>query len=274
MNRFSINVNDISIIIPVKDNQSGINILLESFFFTQVKDSYPKEFIIVDNNSKRPIFVKKKYLNKGVNIFIEKCIKKGPAAARNIGGRKACGDWLLFIDSDCVFTESTIRGYLKLEYEGIAYAGKVLPYRQNIISNFYNSLNLLNPPISINDLNQAEYIVTANCLINKLIFLEVNGFDESFEIAGGEDVDLGIRLLEKGKIYYAKNSQVFHDYKNNLFSFYSRFYRYGIGLSMLEKKYNIVVDWMVMLPKNKGFVNYMLLILLKLAIKRGKGKYY
>jgi hypothetical protein len=69
MNRFSINVNDISIIIPVKDNQRGINILLESFFFTQVKDSYPKEFIIVDNNSKRPIFVKKKYLNKGEYFY-------------------------------------------------------------------------------------------------------------------------------------------------------------------------------------------------------------
>ena len=50
--------NDISIIIPVRNNQKGINKFLDSFFKTHNNKMYPKEIIIVDNNSKKNIIIK------------------------------------------------------------------------------------------------------------------------------------------------------------------------------------------------------------------------
>ena len=37
--------------------------------------------------------------------------KKGPAANRNQGAKKALGEWLIFIDDDCEPTSSLLHGY-------------------------------------------------------------------------------------------------------------------------------------------------------------------
>ena len=54
----SIKTEEISIIIPVKNNQYGIDKLLESIFVSQKKEDYPKEIIIVDN---------RRLINKSLN---------------------------------------------------------------------------------------------------------------------------------------------------------------------------------------------------------------
>ncbi|OFY93234.1 MAG: hypothetical protein A3K10_13615 [Bacteroidetes bacterium RIFCSPLOWO2_12_FULL_31_6] len=270
MSQNKINIATISIIVPVKNNQTGINKLLDSFFKTQEKSVYPKELIIVDNNSNSSLLIAEKYLNRGINICVEKCSKIGPAAARNMGAKKALGDWLFFTDSDCVFTETTIEGYLFAKERAIAYAGKVVPLKQNIISDYYKSIKLLNPPLNEQQGNQSSYIITANCLIRKAAFENVNGFNEEFELASGEDVDLGIRLAKVGKLYFASQSIIKHDFENNLNDFYKRFYRYGMGLTQLEKIHNITISIDEIIPKNQTRISFFLTLLLKMAIKKGK----
>tara|TARA_R110002051_G_scaffold298997_1_gene366052 strand:+ start:246 stop:473 length:228 start_codon:yes stop_codon:yes gene_type:complete len=46
-----ITISEILIVIPVKDNQTGIDNYLTKFFETHPEIDYPKEIIIVDNNS-------------------------------------------------------------------------------------------------------------------------------------------------------------------------------------------------------------------------------
>ena len=56
------NTKDITIVIPVKNNQNGIDLFLSEFFKCHTIDSFPKEIIIVDNNSYPAIALKKKII--------------------------------------------------------------------------------------------------------------------------------------------------------------------------------------------------------------------
>ncbi len=275
MENNKIKLSEISIIIPVKDNQKGIENLLSSFFVTQQEANYPKEIIIVDNNSCPPIINPQKDKNNKVKIQLLKCAKKGPAAARNVGAKKAKGNWLLFIDSDCVFTETTLTGYLSVMFGGVAYAGNVLPLRNNNISNYYKKINLLNPLHQEGNKLAPSHVITANCLINKNIFEKINGFNEKFELAAGEDVDLGIRLTKEGNLYYANKSIIKHNFKNNLFDFYQRIYRYGKGLILLKHFHLINVAEIVnkKKPKSFGVTESLLFVIQQIVLKRGMRSY-
>ena len=67
----------------------------------------------------------------------------------------------------------------------------------------------------------------------------VNGFDETYPLAGGEDIDLGFRLSEIGKLSYASASCVMHDFGDGYLGFMKRFVRYGKGNGLLANRYGI-----------------------------------
>jgi len=120
-----IQASDISIVIPVRNNQKGIDLFLAEFFHTHNSHLYPQEIIIVDNNSQPEITIPQQYQVKPFPIRLLKCSKTGPAAARNVGIKHAKGDWILFTDSDCIPSGSFIQGYLQAMNGSIGYAGNV-----------------------------------------------------------------------------------------------------------------------------------------------------
>jgi hypothetical protein len=65
----SLNCADITIVIPVKNNQKGITLFLSEFLKTHSPAIYPKEIIVVDNASQPPIVVPKKLYGKGNKII-------------------------------------------------------------------------------------------------------------------------------------------------------------------------------------------------------------
>ena len=111
---------DITIVIPVKDNQNGIDFFLTEFFTTHSADSFPKEIIIVDNNSAPKIEIDKTDFPIPVRLLT--CSKIGPASARNFGVQHSKTNWILFTDSDCVPTDNLLTGYLKVQNGSVGYA--------------------------------------------------------------------------------------------------------------------------------------------------------
>ena len=197
-----IRLKEISIIIPVKDNQKGIDDFLSSFLKTHKKEDYPKEIIIVDNLSEIPIEIRAEFRSTGIEVKLINCNRKGPASARNRGVQISKGNWLLFLDSDCLMTKSTILGYLKADNQSVAYAGMVKSVGKDLISKYYESQEIL-MPLKIRDEKGnfiPQYLITANCLIWKEAFINIGGFNEKIELAGGEDVDLGLRLSQIGNL--------------------------------------------------------------------------
>lgn len=235
------NVNEISVIVPVKDNQQGINTLLETFFELFRTEAYPLEIIIIDNNSAPPISVKAAFLDRGCHVRLLTCGKPGPGAARNMGAKHAKGLFLLFIDSDCVPAASLMTGYvearMKDKYNSVAYAGFIDALGRDVLSNYYVSQHIHLPPTIINSDSSPKYLVTANALVCKKAFDGVGGFDETFVLAGGEDIDLALRLRQFGRLSFAPKSVVFHDFNDGMVGFVTRFFRYGQGIKMLKSKY-------------------------------------
>lgn len=231
-----IKTNEISIVIPVKDNQKGIDNYLDSFFATHTADNFPKEIIIVDNNSAVPTNISNRHLLHGLTVKLLSCKKPGPASARNYGAHHATGQWLLFNDSDCLPTTTLLTGYLQADNFSLAYAGNIKAFGQDRLSKYYESQEILIPLKTYNDKKEfvPQYLITANSLVWTATFFEVDGFNENIKIAGGEDVDFGLRLSQLGNLSYAFDSIALHNFDGGLKSFYNRFNRYGQGNRIVE----------------------------------------
>jgi glycosyltransferase involved in cell wall biosynthesis len=237
-----INPKNISIVIPVMNNQNGINRFLRSFFDTQNREYYPREIIIVDNNSEPNTKIGSQFLNKGIDIHLFHCKTRGPGNARNVGWKRAKGEWILFTDSDCLVTESLISGFLKSDNGSIGYAGNVKSIHKGPISTYYELQKILVP--LQNEFGEPEYLITANALVYRKALECINGFNPRIRIAAGEDVDMGIRLRAYGKLTYCPNAIVRHDFVENINDFKDRFTRYGKGNRIVGSIYGIN-----MLPK-------------------------
>ena len=275
-NEFSGNIqavkyDNVSIIIPVKDNQGGIDRFLHEFFLTHTEDYYPKEIIIIDNNSKNPVKVDDKYCNTGLILRVLDCKTKGPAAARNYGAKASKGDWLLFCDSDCIPTSTLIKGYVDFSKRAIAYTGNVKALENDWLSHFYDTENILLPHLKSNSRNELVplYIVTANALVWKQALIECGYFNETFNNAGGEDVELAIRLWKFGNICHVTDSLIIHDFDEGVLGFYKRFLRYGKGNMQLENVQNIDMCPKFRKPIKPSFSNYIAKVLQHLFMTYG-----
>lgn len=263
---------DITIIIPVKDNQKGIDFFLTEFFFTHSVDNYPKEIIIVDNNSSPKIELRR--IDFPIPVRLLNCSKIGPASARNLGVQHSQTDWILFTDSDCIPTSSLLTGYLKAQNGSIGYAGNIVAYGQDIISKYYEQQEILLPPKVYEYPNEIrpEYLITANCLIWKPAFDFVGGFNENFKIAGGEDIDLSFRLLNVGQLSFALDSIAKHNFNDGIRGFRERFIRYGLGNKIISILYNLDLKPKMFCPNRKTLINYLLAYMQYIWLKAGYKK--
>jgi len=252
-----IQASDISIVIPVRNNQKGIDLFLAEFFHTHNSHLYPQEIIIVDNNSQPEITIPQQYQVKPFPIRLLKCSKTSPAAARNVGIKHAKGDWILFTDSDCIPSQSFIQGYIPAMNGSIGYAGNVKAWGEDILSRYYESQEIIMPftVIAEEGIIRPEYLITANALVWKKALSKIGCFNERIKIAAGEDIDLGLRLLEIGELCYALNSVTYHNFEDGILGFCQRFIRYGQGNKMISNLYAIDLMPKMFSAKKNNFLN-------------------
>lgn len=262
-----IRTTEISIVIPVKDNQKGVNNFLDEFFKTHSPKLFPKEIIIVDNNSRPEIKLEERHLSFGLSILLLKCRRPGPAAARNFGVRNSTGEWILFNDSDCLPTNSLLKGYISSDNGSVAYAGNIKSVGTDRLSKYYDSQEIL-LPLKTSD-NVPQYLITANSLVWRKAFMEIGEFNEQIEIAGGEDIDLGLRLSQYGNLSYAFDSIALHDFNDGLIGFYKRFKRYGKGNRLVEEIWRTNMRPYLFAPNERTFYNWILALLQYLFLLGG-----
>ncbi|WP_414529168.1 glycosyltransferase family 2 protein [Nodularia chucula] len=121
----------------------------------------------------------------------------GPAAARNLGVKKALGDTIIFIDSDLVVLPNFLQ----------AHANALLQGREKLKSDRFftygaviNTCNFEHPtaePYKITDFS-AAFFATGNVAIPKHWLEKAGLFDNSFQLYGWEDLELGVRLKKLG----------------------------------------------------------------------------
>ena len=226
----------ISVVVPVKDNQRGIECFLQHFFDNVPSGDLPLEIIIVDDGSKGRLVIPDCNRNASTRIrLIRSPMNRNRAGARNLGVKLAHGDWILFVDSDCIPSANLIGGYLNAyDPRYAAYAGSTYSLATDPLSRFYDSERVFIPPPTPD--GKPLYLITANAMVCKEVLVQMNGFDETF--FSGEDLDLSFRILSRHRIDYALDSVVHHDMSDGFLGFVERFYRYGKGNRLLEDKYD------------------------------------
>jgi glycosyltransferase involved in cell wall biosynthesis len=257
--RISIDFSDISVILPVKNNQKGINLFLSEFLKTHTPAMYPREIIIVDNSSRPPIIIPQEFSNDELRIALLSCSTPGPASARNLGIQVACGKWILFTDSDCIPSFSFLEGYFATMNGSIGYAGKVKSWGKDRLSQYYESQEILAPSSVVEDGEiRPEYLITANALVWKQALEYIEGFNYSILLAAGEDIDLGFRLREIGTLAYADTACVYHNFDDGFLGFMKRFIRYGRGNKIISRLYDLDLTPKIFEAKKPLFLNRIL----------------
>jgi glycosyltransferase involved in cell wall biosynthesis len=126
--------------------------------------------------------------------------RRGPAANRNNGSRYATGDWLAFVDDDCVPDSSWLLEVQRATKDSDVVEGKTICPDQadGLLEEVVENLN-------------GDSLWSCNLAIRRDLFDELNGFDEDFLEPGGEDLEFGWRVKQRRlRVRFAARAVVQH----------------------------------------------------------------
>lgn len=133
-------------------------------------------------------------------IVVEEAGAPGPAAARNEGARRSTGDAIVFVDSDVVAHPDAFR-LIRHAFEadpGLAALFGCYDDRPEAPGTVARFRNLLHHHVHAGSPGAAQTFWAGLGAIRRGAFLDAGGFDERFEHASVEDIELGMRLHADG----------------------------------------------------------------------------
>lgn len=226
----------VSVIIPVRDRPRD----LEQCLISLAQIDYPAELfevIVVDDASKneaRTITEQYSFVT-----LLRNHRSVGASASRNRGARRATGDVLCFLDSDCQVAPRWLHEMMVIFEDPAATAGgglvssKLDRHFLDRYEKVQSSLHMGTRALDSRDADRFFYLPSCNLAMRRTDFLRLGGFNESMAV--GEDVDLCWRLLDKGGVIaYRPEAVVFHRHRNRLGAFCRRRYDYGTSEPLLQ----------------------------------------
>lgn len=219
-----------SLIAPTFSRPDEVYEFLESLTHQQYSDF---EVIIADGSPHDDVKpVVNPFMGKLNLIYIyEKYLPVSDA--RNRAAEVANGDWLMFLDSDCIIPEyylQRVDKFIELNkvelFGGPDKAHESFTPTQKAISYAMTSI------LTTGGIRGKEKHVGVfhprgfNMGIKKQAFLEVNGYATDFRC--GEDIELSMRLLEKGKkSALIPEAFVYHKRRTDFLKFFKQVFRFG-----------------------------------------------
>ncbi|MGD9619971.1 MAG: mycofactocin biosynthesis glycosyltransferase MftF [Mycolicibacterium sp.] len=216
---------DVTVVIPVRDNASGLNRLVRSLRGLRV--------VIVDDGSATPVLESQfEGLHCDLRV-VRHSRSKGPAAARNAGLRVCETELVAFLDSDVVprrgWLEALLGHFCDPAVALVAPRIVALNPSENAVARYEavrSSLDLGGREAPVVPYGQVSYVPSAAIICRRQALIDIGGFDES--LAAGEDVDLCWRLNEAGaRLRYEPIAMVAHDHRTEFRKWFVRKRFYG-----------------------------------------------
>ncbi|QIB74233.1 glycosyltransferase [Halogeometricum borinquense] len=232
-----------SVVVPTYERPSKLERMLESVC-DQTIEEY--EIIVVDDGSKSPQqHDVLEHFAERERIEVLQQENSGPAAARNRGWRRASGEFILFTDDDCVVPPEWIETLVEEFEEGIAaVGGSLVPLDELLETNsfarahrFRDQMSYDEPDEPVRGHDDLAVGGTANVAYRRDVLAEMDGFDESFPLAAGEDADLQRRVVEAGYDMKFVPIAVRHNDDYAWRSFVKRAIRSGEGTHHFHRKH-------------------------------------
>ncbi|KUH95679.1 mycofactocin biosynthesis glycosyltransferase MftF [Mycobacterium sp. IS-3022] len=226
---------DVTVVIPVRDNASGVRRLLTAVRGLRV--------IVVDDGSATPLERSDFIDLHGDVLVLRHDRSRGPAAARNTGLAACNTDFVAFLDSDVVPRRGWLEallGHFCDPAVGLV-APRIVGLREpdNVVARYEavrSSLDLGLREAPVMPYGTVSYVPSAAIICRRSMLGEVGGFDET--LRSGEDVDLCWRLIESGaRLRYEPIALVAHDHRTQLREWFSRRSFYGEAAAPLSVRH-------------------------------------
>lgn len=224
----------ISFVIPVYNVENYLKHCIESILSQQL-DSY--EIVMInDGSTDNSAAICEDYVKKYKGIKVKHIKNSGPSAARNIGIKEASGSYIIFIDSDDYYIETTIREFvniIKTKPKVDIVIGKVYIFYEGTEEIFPKTRYVnLSGVDGLDGLNALEYLIRTGQFIQSVYSYMVRKdlltnnkilFNENYK--SYEDLDFTLNVFLNAKnvysidsffLMYRKNRQGQITYKGNL----------------------------------------------------------
>ena len=229
-----------SIIVPVYNRPDEVDELLLSLTMQTLKDM---EVIIVEDGSTQPCdSVVRRYAGKLPLRYYTK-ENSGPGQTRNYGAEHSQGDFLIFLDSDCVLPPNFLQAVddeLKRE-ECDAWGGpdkaheNFTPVQKAISYSMTSFLTTGGIRGGKKQMDAKFYPRSFNLGIRSSLYRQLGGFSS---MRFGEDIDLSIRIYKSGaKCRLFPEAWVWHKRRTDFRKFFKQVHNSGIARINLMKRH-------------------------------------
>lgn len=206
-----------SLIVSASDNPDALNLVLESVGL-QTRLLPEVEILIADQSTDDQIAIVVKKWSRALPGRVERFRSSGNSASSapvlNCAARAATGDYLIFVDGDCLLERHFIADHLRNAKPATFVQGRRARVRTRYVRRV--SLRSFRPmvwflrrrihgwrlglrrPWPAVRLNDARAINGYNFALWREDFFRVNGFDETFDEGGDEVAELAERLWHAG----------------------------------------------------------------------------
>ncbi len=219
----------------------------------------PYEVIVVDDGSTDDTAERVREISAGYParlVYLHQENRK-QGAARNLGVRRARGEWLVFLGDDTVpasdFLEEHLRardGVAQEEAERVVAIGYTPWAREYPRTRFMEYVGEEGWQFGFSLIEDKScvpfnFFYTSNLSISREFFRESGGFDEDFGEYGWEDIELGWRLHRMGmRLVYHPRAVSYHHHPTSVRAFVRRQRRVGASAWNFYRKHPEMVDFL------------------------------
>ena len=262
-----------SVIVPTFNRADEINELLLSLVGQSINKSHFQVLIVDDGSIDNTEEIVNKFINDNkLNLRFLKQDHNGPGEARNYGMREAKGEYLLFIDSDCIADKDWLLAYENaLQKEAVKPAGFGGPDR--VLPNF-------SPVQKAIDYSMTSFITTGgirghskkriskyyprsfNMGVRADVVKKIGGMGK---LRHGQDIEFSHRILSTGEpVIKVEDAVVYHKRRISIKKFFRQVFNWGVARINLYKIDKGMLEPVHFFPSMGTVISFMVILMLLL----------